>query len=164
MMHPKLRWVMFAAALGLVACQGILLTLYGTEPTDSALLPGPCSSRKSDSVAIVTELFDEQGNKLTATFSGTSSDPAQLPVTLDNSFIPVYDANNQLVPPTDATRARFFVKWSRPHGRHSYLYFGRPDSDRSGGLVSKHGERRGNQFCRGLAFHHHPGLGRYSHA
>lgn len=110
MMHPKLRWVMFAAALGLVACQG--------DPTDSLrngahglrASPGTVYVPQGDSVAIVTELFDEQGNKLTATFSGTSSDPTQLPVTLDNSFIPVYDANNVLVPPTDATRARFFVK------------------------------------------------------
>ena len=34
-----------------------------------------------------------------ATFSGMDElDPAQLPVDLDNSFLPVYDANNQLVP------------------------------------------------------------------
>ncbi len=110
MMHPKLRWVMFTAAVGIVACKG--------DPTDSLrngahglrASPATVFVAQGDSVAILTELFDEQGNRLAATFSMTSSDPAQLPVDLDNSFIPVYDANNQLVPPTDATRARFFVK------------------------------------------------------
>jgi hypothetical protein len=82
---------------------------------------------QGDSVAIVTELFDEQGNKLTATFSGTSSDPAQLPVTLDNSFIPVYDAENRLVPAHRRDSRTVLRQGSRPHGRHSHLYFGRPD-------------------------------------
>src|SRR5262245_33322481 len=110
MMHPKLRWVMFTAALGFLACHG--------DPTDSLrngvseLRASPASVfvLQGDSVAIVMQAVDDQGNVLAADFSMTSSDPANLPVTKDLSFIPVYDAAGHLVPPTDATRSRFFVK------------------------------------------------------
>ena len=110
MMHPKLRWVMFTAAIGMLACHG--------DPTDSLrngghslrASPGSVFVGQGDSVAIVTQLLDEQGNALAADFTMTSSDPTNLPVTKDTSFLPVYDANGVLVPPTDATRARFFVK------------------------------------------------------
>lgn len=109
MMQGKLRWVMFAAALGMVACKG--------DPTDSlrngvdhvTASPTSLQINQGDSVGVILEALDEQGNRLNANFSASTTDPL-LSVTRDIGFIPVYDENNHLVPPPEQTRARFFVK------------------------------------------------------
>src|SRR5262245_55684996 len=109
MMHPKLRWVMFTAALGFLACHG--------DPTDSlrngvdhlTASPTDIQLNQGDSVAITVQAVDEQGNVLESDFTGTTADP-QLDFKRDDSFLPVYNDQNQLVPPTSPSRARFFVK------------------------------------------------------
>ena len=109
MMHPKLRWVLFTAALGIVACKG--------DPTDSlrngidhlTASPTNITINNGDSVAVTIQAVDEQGNALASDFTGTSADPL-IDFRKDNSFLPVYNDQNQLIPPTSPTRARFFVK------------------------------------------------------
>ncbi|HSE66853.1 MAG TPA: hypothetical protein VLB12_07695 [Gemmatimonadales bacterium] len=109
MMHPKLRWVMFTAALGFLACHG--------DPTDSlrngidhlTASPTDITISNGDSVAVTIQAVDEQGNVVATDFSGTSADPL-VSFQKDNGFLPVYDDQNNLIPPTSPTRARFFVK------------------------------------------------------
>src|SRR4030095_6898910 len=109
MMHPKLRWVMLTAALGVLSCSGDPtadlrngIDHLTASPTDIQVLQG-------DSVAITVQAIDAQGNVVATDFTGTTADPL-LDFKRDDSFIPVYNDQNQLIPPTSPTRARFFVK------------------------------------------------------
>ncbi|HEY7028376.1 MAG TPA: pre-peptidase C-terminal domain-containing protein [Gemmatimonadales bacterium] len=100
---------MLTAALGFLACHG--------DPTDSlrngidhlTSSPTDVQVNQGDSVAITVQAVDEQGNVVATDFTGTKTDPL-IDFQKDNSFIPVYNEQNQLVPPTSPTRARFFVK------------------------------------------------------
>jgi len=109
MMHPKLRWVMLTAALGALACSGDPTADLRNGIDHLTASPTDIQVSQGDSVAITVQAIDEQGNVVATDFTGTTADP-QLDFQKDNSFIPVYDAENHLVPPTSPTRARFFVK------------------------------------------------------
>src|SRR5262245_57473326 len=109
MMHPKLRWVLFSAAFGVLACHG--------DPTDSlrngvdhlTASPTDITINNGDSVAVTVQAVDEQGNVIESDFTGSSADPL-VDFKRDDGFLPVYNDQNQLVPPTSPSRARFFVK------------------------------------------------------
>jgi hypothetical protein len=109
MMHPKLRWVMLTAAFGFLACHG--------DPTDSlrngvdhlTASPTDITINNGDSVAVTVQAVDEQGNVIESDFTGSSADPL-IDFKRDDGFLPVYNDQNQLVPPTSPSRARFFVK------------------------------------------------------
>ncbi len=109
MMHPKLRWVIFTAALGVLACSGDPTADLRNGIDHLTASPTNVLVAQGDSVAITVQAIDAQGNVIATEFTGTTADP-QLSFKKDDSFIPVYDAENHLVPPTSSTRARFFVK------------------------------------------------------
>jgi pre-peptidase len=119
MMHSKLRWVMFAAALGLGvgACKGDPTASLRNGVNSVTSSPSFLTLRAldlvhvppiQDSAFIVIEGLDEQGNRLSGDFSATTTDPG-VTVTRDLTFTPVYDGDS-LVPPKTALRARFNVK------------------------------------------------------
>ena len=99
MMHPKLRWVMLTAALGALACSGDPTADLRNGIDHLTASPTDIQVSQGDSVAITVQAIDEQGNVVATDFTGTTADP-QLDFQKDNSFIPVYDAENHLVPPT----------------------------------------------------------------
>jgi len=109
MMHPKLRWVMLTAALGVLSCSGDPTADLRNGIDHLIASPTDISINNGDSVAITVQAVDEQGNVIATEFTGTTTDP-QIDFKRDDSFIPVYDAENRLVPPTSPTRARFFAK------------------------------------------------------
>ena len=109
MMQGKLCLVMFAAALGMVACTSDPTADLRNGVDHASSSPANLQINQGDSVGVIVEGLDEQGNRIATGFDATSTDPL-VSVARDLGFIPVYDDNNQLVAPATATRARFFVK------------------------------------------------------
>ncbi len=101
--------VVLAAALGAISCKG--------DPTDSLrngidhlvatpsvlFIGGPDSTQ-----SVLIEAVDDQGNRLSGTFSLVSA-TAGLSVVQDSGFNNVYNSAGQLVPPKNWTRAKYNI-------------------------------------------------------
>jgi hypothetical protein len=100
--------VLLAACVGLWSCTNDPTADLGGTPDHMVATPSAIFVDQGATEIIEVELFDEQGGQIPASFT-VSNPSANIDVTVDDEFLPEYDAEGNLVVPDEVTKLRVNV-------------------------------------------------------
>ena len=108
-MHRYIRGLMLAAAAGVVwGCGDDPLAEGAGDNLDLTGDPAALFVNVGELERMVVELIDDQGTAVQTTFA-VSNVSAGITVEVDESFVPVFSPEGELLPPTSPTRVRLEV-------------------------------------------------------
>lgn len=100
--------VLLAACVGLWSCTNDPTGDLGGTPTSLLADPGSIFVDQGATELVEIQLLDEQGGSIPTSFTVTSPS-ADIDVTVDDEFLPEYDADGNLFVPGEVTRLRISV-------------------------------------------------------
>jgi len=100
--------VLLAACLGLWSCTSDPTGDLGGTPDHLIATPSSIFVEQGDTEIIEVQLYDEQGGQLPTSFTVANAS-ANIDVTVDDEFLPEYDADGNLVTPAEVTKLRVNV-------------------------------------------------------
>ncbi len=119
-MHRYIRGLMLAAAAGVVwGCGDDPLAEGAGENLQLVGDPTALFITVNDLERMVVELKDAQGTAVQSTFT-VSNVSAGISVAVDESFVPVFSAGGDLLPPTSPTRVRLEITAGPSAGAESF--------------------------------------------